>query len=412
MRILHFADVHIGVENYGRTDPDTGLSTRLSDFLAAYDEVVDYALSQSVDLVLFCGDAYKSRDPSQTHQREFAKRVARLAASGVPVFLLVGNHDTPHVLGRATSLEIFQTLDVSNVHIGDTLRTYRIPTRRDGPVQIVAVPWVRRGAFLSQDDRRGLSPDQVNEAIQERLARAIRQQADDLDASVPAIFAGHVTVSDATTGSERTMMLGRDYVLLRSSVALPQFDYVALGHIHKYQILGSNPLVVYSGSLQRVDFGEESDEKGFCVVELDPREKAGSRLKQHQFQTVRSRTFRTVSVDIRTGDPDPTATVLKAIAATDIRDAVVRLQISVPAELEGRLRDADIRAALDGAHFVAAVSREVKGQPRNRLGAAYSEGIDPREALKHYFEEVGTPRDRTEVLMRRAEQLMEEQDSQ
>ena len=411
MRVLHFADVHIGVENYGRTDPETGLSTRLSDFLAAYDEVVDYALSQSVDLVLFCGDAYKSRDPSQTHQREFAKRVARLAGSGVPVFLLVGNHDTPHVLGRATSLEIFETLDVSNVHIGERLRTYRIETA-DGPVQIVAVPWVRRSAFLSRDDTRGLSPDQVNEAIQERLARAIQQQADSLDASVPAIFAGHVTVSDARTGSERTMMLGRDYVLVRSSVALPQFDYVALGHIHKYQILGSDERVVYSGSLQRVDFGEEGDEKGFCVVELDPREKQGTRLKQREFQTVHSRTFRTVSVDIRTGDPDPTATVLKAIAATDIRDAVVRLQISVPAELEGRLRDADIRAALEGAHFVAAVSREVKSQPRNRLGAAYSKGIDPREALRHYFEEVGTPRDRAEVLMRRAEQLMEEPDSQ
>ena len=301
MRILHFADIHIGVENYGRTDPETGLSTRLSDFLAAYDEVVEYALGHDVDLVLFCGDAYKSRDPSQTHQREFAKRVARLAGAGLPVFLLVGNHDMPHVLGRATALEIFQTLDVSNVHIGDTLRTHRIETKA-GPVQIVAVPWVRRSVFLSQDDSRGLSPDQVNEAIQERLARAIQQQAEDLDASVPAIFSGHLTVSDATTGSERTMMLGRDYVLVRSSVALPQFDYVALGHIHKHQILGNNPLVVYAGSLQRVDFGEEKDPKGFCIVDIDPTAEAGARVTQHSFETVNARTFRTVSVDIRTGD--------------------------------------------------------------------------------------------------------------
>ena len=409
MRILHFADVHIGVENYGRTDPETGLSTRLSDFLAAYDEVVDYALEHDVDLVLFCGDAYKSRDPSQTHQREFAKRVARMAAAGLPVFLLVGNHDMPHVLGRATALEIFQTLVVSNVHIGDTLRTHHIDTRA-GPVQIVAVPWVRRSAFLSQEDARGLSPDQVNEAIQERLARAIQQQAQSLDQSIPAIFAGHLTVSDATTGSERTMMLGRDYVLVRSSVALPQFDYVALGHIHKYQNLGNNPDVVYSGSLQRVDFGEEKDAKGFCVVNIDPTAEVGARVT-HSFETVNARAFRTVSVDIRTGDPDPTATVVRAVAATEIEDAIVRLQIAIPAELEGHLRDADIRAALESAHFVASVSREVKGQPRNRLGAAYSRGIDPREALRHYFEEVNTPRDRAEVLMRRAEQLMEEQDS-
>ena len=119
MRILHFSDVHIGVESYGSTDPDTGLSTRLMDFLATFDEVVDFALNNSVDLVLFAGDAYKSRDPSQTHQREFARRIARLSREGVPVFLLVGNHDLPHVASRATALDIFPTLSVPNVTIGD-----------------------------------------------------------------------------------------------------------------------------------------------------------------------------------------------------------------------------------------------------------------------------------------------------
>ena len=72
MRILHFSDLHIGVENYGRIDPTTGLSTRLGDFLAALDQVVDFALENDVDLVLLAGDVYKGRDPSQTHQREFA----------------------------------------------------------------------------------------------------------------------------------------------------------------------------------------------------------------------------------------------------------------------------------------------------------------------------------------------------
>ena len=79
MRILHFSDLHIGVENYGRTDPETGLSTRLADFLSSLDEVVEYALTEDVDLVLLAGDAYKGRDPSQTHQREFARRLARLS---------------------------------------------------------------------------------------------------------------------------------------------------------------------------------------------------------------------------------------------------------------------------------------------------------------------------------------------
>ena len=46
MRILHFSDLHIGVENYGRTDPNTGLSTRLTDFLEALDELVEFAHRQ------------------------------------------------------------------------------------------------------------------------------------------------------------------------------------------------------------------------------------------------------------------------------------------------------------------------------------------------------------------------------
>ena len=106
MRILHFSDLHIGVENYGQTDPETGLSTRLADFLSSLDEVVDYALTEDVDLVLLAGDAYKGRDPSQTHQREFAKRLARLSEAAIPTFLLVGNHDLPNAVSRATAVEI------------------------------------------------------------------------------------------------------------------------------------------------------------------------------------------------------------------------------------------------------------------------------------------------------------------
>jgi len=112
LKILHFADLHLGVESYGHLNPETGLSTRLEVFLKALDQLVDHALENRVDLVLFCGDAYKSREPSQTQQREFAKRIRRLSAGGIPIFLLIGNHDLPNAIGRATTTEIFDTLAV------------------------------------------------------------------------------------------------------------------------------------------------------------------------------------------------------------------------------------------------------------------------------------------------------------
>ena len=407
MKILHFSDVHVGVENYGSIDPGTGLSTRLTDFLRTYDEVVSYALETPVDLVLFCGDAYKSRDPSQTHQREFARRVARISSEGIPVFLVAGNHDMPHVIGRATALEIFQTLDVANVHIAESIGSHLVQTAT-GPVQIISVPWIRRSGLLARDDARGLTPDQINEALQERLARIIRAEAKKLDPAVPAVLAGHLTVTGAMTSSEQSMMLGRDHVLLRSDVALPQLDYVALGHIHRHQVLGRDPHVVYSGSLERIDFGEERDEKGFCVVDLDPTRPVGERLQGFEFQEVGNRAFATVAVDVKPDDLDPTATVIRAIAERDIQDSIVRVQISVPGELEGHLRDGEIREALADAHFVASVSREVVSEARSRLGAAYTKRLDPSTALQAYLESRSVPSDRAEVLMRYAGTLMEE----
>ena len=412
MRILHFADVHIGVENYSRTDPDTGLSTRLHDFLETFDELVDYAIGANVDLALFCGDAYKSRDPSQTHQREFAKRIVRLSEAGIPSFLLIGNHDTPHVQGRATSLDIYRTLPLPMVTIGDNAATYIIETPA-GPIQIVAVPWVRRSQLLARDEMRGLSTIEINAKISDTLTNLIQIQAQRLDPHIPAILAGHVTVNDARTSSEQSMMLGSDHVLLRSSVALPQFDYVALGHIHKHQIIGRNPHVVYSGSLQRIDFGEERDEKGFCVIELDTTKPQGNRISESDFhfQTVNARRFLTIDVKLGAGDPSPNLTVADRVSRHATRDAIVKLNIEMPASLEPLLSDSEIRASLSEAHYVAAISRQITERPRTRLDGTYSDGLTPSQLLERYLDSRDTPPDRAKDLLERGSQLIVGSDS-
>src|SRR4030043_282408 len=140
MKILHFADLHLGVETYGRIDPATGISSRLLDFLSALDKLVEYALENRVALALFCGDAYKNRKPSQTQQREFARRINRLSTSGIPIFLLIGNHDLPNATGKATTTEIFDTLAVKNVYVSNRPEVHRIPTN-SGVIQIVSLPW-------------------------------------------------------------------------------------------------------------------------------------------------------------------------------------------------------------------------------------------------------------------------------
>ena len=411
MRILHFSDLHIGVENYGRIDPATGLSTRLADFLGALDEVVEVAVTQGVDLVLLAGDAYKGRDPSQTHQREFASRLFRIASAGIPVFLLVGNHDLPNASSRANAVEIFPTLQVPNVHIGDNLQTYQVGTPA-GPLQIVAVPWPRRGRLISREESRGLTIDQVRAEIESRMTEAIALRISELDPEIPAILTGHVTINGSTVGTERSMMLGNDHVLLASALHRPELDYVALGHIHKHQVLRrEHPVMAYSGSLQRVDFSEEADEKGFCMVDLDPSAPRGQRLQDFSFQPVNARRFVTVDVTVPPGEPDPTAAVLRAVARRDVADAVVRVRIRLPAEADSLLREGEIREALRSAHYIAAISREVEGARRTRLSSGESEGLQPLQALRFYLDGRDTSPQRRDRVLSYAEELIAEVES-
>jgi DNA repair exonuclease SbcCD nuclease subunit len=79
--------------------------------------IVDTAIAEKVDLVLFAGDAYKDRTPAPTFQREWGQRIMRLSRADIPVLLLVGNHDLAPTLGRAHALETFETLEVPHVKV-------------------------------------------------------------------------------------------------------------------------------------------------------------------------------------------------------------------------------------------------------------------------------------------------------
>lgn len=422
MRIIHFADLHIGVETYGRVDPATGLSTRLQDFLRAYDELVEFAIRERVDLVLFCGDAYKSRDPSQTHQREFARRIAKLSLAGIPVFLLTGNHDLPNAVGRATALEIFQTIPLNNVHVASRIGTYVVETRA-GPLQVVAAPWVTHSRLLSVEEHKNVPADQVHHLMEERITQSIRHEIEGLDLALPAVFAGHLALPLAVAGSEKGMALGRDPVIQKSELDNPAFDYVALGHIHKRQEFDGLAPVVYSGSLQRVDFGEGdvfefwgnsmrqrrvAEEKGFYVVEIDPERRSGERLRSHRFVPANARPFITMNIKVR-GD-NPTDEALRAITRIPVRDAIVRMQLRMSRASAAHFDEAEVRRALSGVHYLAGIAREMDEEARAaRLGGVSIHDLTPLRSLELYLETKKTAPQRAKELINMARRLMDEE---
>ena len=401
IRLLHFADLHIGMENYGRLDPATGVNGRVLDFLHRFDEVIDYGLEHEVDLVIFAGDAFKTRNPTPTYQRAFARRVKRLADAGVPVVLLVGNHDLPAMVQRASSVDIFRTLEVSNVLVGRDERVHRVETHH-GPVQVATVPYPVRQRLLAHEEYRGLSIEQLDEVVKQIVSANIGAMAKQVDPDIPAVLTAHVSVSGATFGSERSVMIGRDAVVLKSALADPAWDYVALGHVHKHQSLddGGHPPVVYAGSLERIDFGEEGQPKGFCWVELARGETTW------KFVEVDARRFVTVRADVRDA-VNPLMALQQAVAGYDLRDAVVRLILRLRAAQEPQVRDQDVRALLSDAYFVGGINREVERETRVRLGDLAPEEMTDRELLAKYLETKSVDPARAKELLEHADDIFD-----
>ncbi len=406
MKFIHFADLHLGVETYGKLNSETGLSTRLEDFLNALDQLVEYALREPVDLVIFSGDSYKSREPGQTQQREFARRLRKLGTGGIPVFLLVGNHDMHNARGRATSTEIFDTLAVENIYVSGRPDLYRIPTKH-GEVQVVSLPWLRRSALLSKEETGSLDFAQINERMQQALTQQISKLAQQLDPSLPSILSAHVWVFGASTGTESGMTIGQEHSLLLSTVASPSFDYVALGHIHKQQVLNEHPPVVYSGSLERLDFGDEKLEKGFYVVDIDTNPETGLKTTSYRFQPVQCRRFLTVAVTVAPDDLAPTTTVLQELhrQSEQIRDAIVRLNISVPESLAEQFSDAEIREAMKSAHSWT-MTRTIVRENSPRAGNTQAEQLQPAEALRQYIEMQEYPEEYRKLLQEYGERMI------
>ncbi|UCH33424.1 MAG: exonuclease SbcCD subunit D [Armatimonadota bacterium] len=396
MRLLHLGDLHLGTENYGRPDPATGLNTRLFDFLRCFDVAVDRAIEREADLVVFVGDAYRSREPNPTHQREFARRIFRLVSAGTPVLLLVGNHDLPSLPAKASSLDVFSALEVPGVAVIRQPQVLDMETK-SGVVRCACFPALPRAALLEDGDRR-LDAD----ALRRTLSRRLTQKLADLGAKVgdftPAILAAHIGVEGAMVGSEASLVSGTEPLVPVQAVADSRYAYVALGHVHRFQEMdGGPPPVVYCGSLERVDFGEEGQQKGFVIVDIE-RGKTS-----YEFVPTPARRF--VTIEVATRGPDATAEVEAAIATVEVADAVVRTRVMM--DEEQPLDEERLRGSLRDAYAALPIQKEVRS-PRvaPRAPGVAERMTDPLAALDEYLELRGVSAQRARDMRAKAEAIL------
>ncbi len=401
MRLLHFADAHIDMSNYGRHDPETGLPVRVLDFLKSLDTIVDTAIDEKVDLVLFAGDAYRDRSPAPTFQREWGKRIIRLSKAGIRTLLLVGNHDLSPALGRANAIQEYDTLEIPHVTV--LARPQFMSAEELGlPAQVIAIPWISRSGFVASTEASLADTGEINTNIEERLASLVDGWLEGADPSLPVILTAHASVQGAQYGSERSVMLGADMILPGSLVKDPRLDYVALGHIHKPQDLNekAHPPVIYPGSIERVDFGEAGDEKFFIIAEVA---RGTTKVDWRKLTGIRPFIDRYASL----ASPDNVTDVLKAalppLEALD--GAIVRLTVDYLREWDTLIDEPALRRYAESAFEFHLIKRP-QIEARIRLpGKEAISSLSPLDLLAQYWQTIKT--DDAEALQKLGKDIIE-----
>ncbi|MGZ6345953.1 MAG: metallophosphoesterase family protein [Anaerolineales bacterium] len=379
MKLLHFADAHIDMANYGRHDPETGLPFRVLDFLKSLDTIIDAAVTEKVDLVIFAGDAYRDRSPAPTFQREWGKRIIRLSKAGIRTLLLVGNHDLSPALGRATSIQEFETLDIPFVTVLD--KPQFLSAKDLGlPAQVIAIPWISRSGIMAATDA---TPGEVSTNIEGHLADLVDRWLEKADPELPTILTAHASVQGAKLGSERTIMLGSDMFLPVSLVRDSRLDYVALGHIHKPQDLNENahPPVIYPGSIERVDFGEVDDDKFFVIADIS---RGKTLVDWRRLEQIRPFIDRHLTLESPENVTDILISALPPIEKMD--GAIIRLTVDYIREWDPLIDEPALRRHTKGAFEFHLIKRpQIEARIRLPANQAVS-SLGPLELLNQYWD--------------------------
>jgi DNA repair exonuclease SbcCD nuclease subunit len=234
MRIIHLADTHLGFRQFsGRIDPERGINQRESDVYTAWSDAVTIAVGRKPDIVIHAGDLFDSSRPTPLAIAEALDGFARLREHGIPVIVIAGNHSTARF--RSAHGSVFQILERFGVNaVWSEPRTVNV-----NGIAVHACPHESDAARLS-----------------ESVANLKLDPA--ADANVLVLHAGLEAVRNSY-GEVNEVEIDAELL------ARVEFDYIALGHLHRFQTPQVN--AVYPGSLERLDFNDLAGDK--AVLEID-----------------------------------------------------------------------------------------------------------------------------------------------
>jgi exonuclease SbcD len=277
MKILHTADWHLG-DRLGRID-------RTDDLRRAVERVAAYCKQERVDVLLVAGDLFSELarpDGLRETIRHWQEVFGEFLETGGTVLTLTGNHDNENfcqtlvhamTLAAPTVGKAGECVPHGRLYLAADPTFVRLQDRATGnDVQFVLMPYPTPTRYLKGE--AGLkygSPEEKNRMLVAAWADALRdiRAHPRYDPNAPAVLGAHVHVHGSQIGPSLFRLTEQEDVVVEGAELPRQFDYVALGHIHKPQFLGE-PHVRYCGSIERMDLGEQADQKGVVLVEVGP----------------------------------------------------------------------------------------------------------------------------------------------
>ncbi|HEY1192141.1 MAG TPA: exonuclease SbcCD subunit D [Gemmata sp.] len=277
MRILHTADWHLG-DRLGRID-------RTDDLRKAVERVAAHCQEQSVDVLLVAGDLFSELarpDGLRETIRHWQDAFRGFLEAGGTILTLTGNHDNENfcqTLVSAMSLASptigrpGEVVPPGRLYLAAEPTFLRLEDRMGGfPVQFVLMPYPTPHRFFTGDTALKYgSPEEKNELLVSAWADALRgiRAHPKYDLTAPAVLGAHVHVHGSSIGPSLFRITTEEDVVVEGKELPEQFDYAALGHIHKPQWVGAAHMR-YSGSIERMDLGEQGDNKGVVLVDIGP----------------------------------------------------------------------------------------------------------------------------------------------
>ena len=338
MRVAILGDTHIGaIFGLGSSKPEGG-NTRVDDYKATLNYIVDYCIDSGIDLFIQTGDVFESRNPSPEHMSIFNDALRRLSLAGVAVAVIMGNHDYRRSGNTFTSASSsMAAVYYPNVKIA--LEPEILELKKGGEhLQVVLIPYRDRKMYEG-------STTEEDSLLYEQ---EVKELVSACDPDSPIIAVGHNFFKENSYNDYGGLEV------LPSFNAFDGCDMVTMGHYHGFKILRKiKPIAIYAGSMEKSNFGDEKVKKYF--VEYDTAKKKVKFIKTPVRELLNGTT------DLSMYDTEHFWKALKdEFSKVDFKDKIVRYNIALQGKILPTIKRTDIRDMLYdlGAYFVSKVTLE------------------------------------------------------